>query len=81
MISQTISKMLSYKIQKCDEAIKRINKDLKKFERSYKKEPPDFIREFEGGKLGDSMDFMEWSSLYRMLNRLNGKKAALERIN
>src|SRR5208283_4727488 len=70
VISQTISKMLAYKIQKCDEEIKKISKDLKKFERTYKKESADFIREFEDGKLGDNMDFIEWSSHYQMFNRL-----------
>ena len=76
VISQTISKMLAYKIQKCDEEIKKISKDLKKFERTYKKESADFIREFKDGKLGDKMDFIEWSSLYQMLNRLLDKRDA-----
>ena len=77
-ISQTISKMLTYKIQKYEEDIERLNKDLKRFERTYKKESSAFFKEFNEGKLGDNMDFIEWSSLYQMRNRLLEKKVELE---
>lgn len=77
-ISKTISKMLSYKIQKYEEEIKRLNKELKKFEQTYKKESPVFFKEFNEGLLGDEMDFVEWSSLYQMCNRLLERKNTLE---
>ncbi len=76
-ISQTISKMLDYKINKYYKEIKRLDKELKKFERTYKKESPVFFKEFKEGKVGDDMDFVEWSSLYQMRKRLLEKKAAL----
>ena len=37
VISQTITKMLDYKIQKYDEEINRFDKTLKKYERNTKK--------------------------------------------
>ena len=77
-ISQTISKIMDYKIHKYSEEIKRLDKELKRFERSYKKESVVFLKEFKEGKLGDKMDFVEWASLYRMRNRLLEKKAELE---
>lgn len=77
-ISQTINKMLTYKIQKYEEEIERLNKELKRFERSCNKESSTFFKEFKSGKLGDNMDFIEWSSLYQMRNRLLEKKAELE---
>ena len=77
-ISQTISKMLTYKIQKYEEDIEGLNRELKKFEGIYKKESATFFKEFKAGKLGDDMDFIEWSSLYQMLHRLIEKKAELE---
>jgi len=55
-----------------------LNKDLKKFERTYKKESSVFFKEFKEGRIGDDMDFVEWSSLYQMRNRLLEKKAELE---
>ena len=78
LISGTISKMLDYKINKYHREIKRLDKALKKFERTYKKESSDFFREFKKGRLGDNMDFIEWSSLYRMRNHFLEKKAELE---
>jgi len=55
-----------------------LDKELKKFERTYKKESPVFFKEFKEGRLGDEMDFVEWSSLYQMRNHLLEKKAELE---
>ena len=78
VISQTITKMLEYKIKEYDEEINRLNKELKKFERKYKKESSVFFDEFNKGRLGDDMDFIEWSSLYQMRSRLIEKKAELE---
>ena len=78
VISQTINKMLEYKIREYDEEINRFNKVLKKFERKYKKESSVFFDEFNKGRLGDDMDFIEWSSLYQMRSRLIEKKAELE---
>ncbi|GJQ58206.1 MAG: hypothetical protein D8M57_03050 [Candidatus Scalindua sp. AMX11] len=69
-IAHTISKMLAYKIKKYDEEIKRLEKELKRFERNYNKQSTLFFNEFKAGKLGDDMDFVEWSSLYQMRNRL-----------
>lgn len=79
VISQTITKMLDYKMQKYDEEINRLNKDLKKYERKFKKESSVFFDEFNKGRLGDDMDFIEWSSLYQMRSNLLKKKTELER--
>lgn len=59
-------------------SIKKLGEELKKFERSYKKESSTFFKEFKAGKLGDDMNFVEWSSLYQMHNRLLKKKSELE---
>ncbi|MFA4829619.1 MAG: hypothetical protein WC855_09525 [Thermodesulfovibrionales bacterium] len=80
-ISQTISKIMDYKIHKYSEEIKRLDKELKRFERNNKKESAVFFKAFKEGKLGDKMDFVEWASLYRMRNRLFEKKAELELKN
>ncbi len=77
-LSQTISKMVDYKIHKYNEEIKRLDKDLKRFERAYKKDSSVFFKEFKEGRMGDSMDFIEWSSLYQMRNSLLKKKLELE---
>lgn len=78
-ISQTITKMLGYKIQKYEEKLKKLNRAIKKFELKHQKNSSIFFQEFNKGELGDSMDFIEWASLYQMRNRLLEKKAALIR--
>ena len=77
-ISRTITKMLEYKIQQYDEEIKRLNKDLERFEGTYHKESSGFFEEFKEGRAGDAMDFIEWASIYQMRNRLFERKAELE---
>ena len=61
LISQTISKMLDYKIQQYIKEIKRLDRALRKFERSYNKDSSVFFKEFKKGRLGDDMDFMDIS--------------------
>ncbi len=80
-IVQTISKMIAFKIQKYKKKIKTLDKELKKYEQTHKKKSSAFIKEFNSGKLGDDMDFIEWSSLYQMQNRLIGKIRELQGIN
>jgi hypothetical protein len=79
-VSQTISKMLAYKVQKYDKQIERLNRELRKFERTYKKKSHVFFEEFKAGGLGDEINFVEWSSLYQIYNRLLEKKRELEGI-
>lgn len=81
IISKTINKMLEYQTHKYDDDIKRLDRELKRFERKYKKDSSIFFDEFKKGKLGDEMDFIEWASLLQMHKRLINKKALLEEIN
>lgn len=39
---------------------------LKNFETKYKMSSSDFYQEFKAGKLGDEIDFFEWSVFYEM---------------
>ncbi len=77
-VSQSISKMLDYKIKEYDEEIKRLNKELRMFERTYGMKSSVFYRKFSEGRVGDNMDFVEWSSIYQMHKHLLEKKVELE---
>ena len=39
---------------------------LRAFEQEYRLTTEEFYRRYEAGQLGDSADFMEWSSFYDM---------------
>ncbi len=58
IISGTIVKMVEYRLQKYHEQIKKLDRDLKKFEQTYKKKSSIFFKEFKKGCLGDDMDFI-----------------------
>ena len=77
-ISQSISKILNYKIAKYEEKIQELCKELKSFERAYGMKSSVFFKKFTEGKIGDDMDFIEWSSIYQMYQRLLEKKDALK---
>ncbi len=62
-ISQSISKMLDYKIANYEAEIRRLDKEVKMFERTYGMKSSDFFKKFNKGKLGDTMDFIEWSDV------------------
>ncbi len=65
-------------MEKYNKEIKGLDRELKKFERKYKKESSVFFKAFKEGMAGDDMDFIEWSSLYQMRNGLLEKKTALK---
>lgn len=79
-ISRTISKLVDYKIQRYKEEIKGLEKELKKFERTYHKDSSFFLKEFNEGRLGDDMDFIEWYSLCKMRDNIMKMKNELERM-
>lgn len=80
LISQTLSKMLQYRVRQFEKEIKKLDEELKRFEHLHFKKSSDFFREFSEGLLGDDMDLVEWASLYQMRRHLLEKKAELERV-
>lgn len=62
-----------------------LNKDLKvvcqalsRFERTYGKTSDIFLKEYQDGIAGDDMDFIEWTSIVMMRDRLLAELAALQ---
>ena len=52
----------------------RLRAELIAFEQIYGIDSETFYRQYEAGKLGDSMDFVEWSSTVEMLNSLKSRE-------
>ncbi len=48
----------------------QLRADLAGFEEIYGIDSATFYRQYEDGKLGDAVDFVEWSSTVEMLNRI-----------
>ena len=49
----------------------QLRADLAGFEQMYGIDSDTFYRQYEEGKLGDAVDFVEWSSTVEMLNNIN----------
>ncbi len=76
-ISNTLTKMLEYKIQQYDQDIAVLQEDLREFEKRYAMTSAEFFAKFQKGSLGDEMDFIEWAALYQMRQNLFEKKEEL----
>jgi len=78
IVEGTINKIIQFKINKYKKELKTLENDLKVFEKKYKMETKKFFEDFEKGELGDSIDFVEWSSLYKIYQRITERLNILE---
>lgn len=53
--------------------ITNLEKQLKTFEEKYQMSSEHFYQRFQGGELGDSMDFFEWNTYYEMWKSAQSK--------
>ena len=52
--------------EQAERATLELQQRLRAFEQQYQLATEEFYRQYEAGQLGDSADFMEWSSFYDM---------------
>lgn len=79
-VAGTINKIIQFKIDKYKRELKALETELEQFDKKYNMTSPELFKAFEAGKLGDSMDFIEWSSLYKIYQRLLERKNILEEV-
>jgi hypothetical protein len=53
-------------IKSIEQQIQEIEIDLRTFEQQYQLSSEQFYQQFKKGKLGDEIDFVEWSAFYQM---------------
>jgi hypothetical protein len=53
-------------IKSIEQKIQEIEVDLQTFEQQYQLSSEQFYQQFKEGKLGDEIDFVEWSAFYQM---------------
>ena len=75
LIDKTLSKLIQYKTNEMERELQELEYSMKKFESKYNIDSEAFYKKFEGGKLGDEMDFFEWHALCDMHTRI------MERLN
>jgi hypothetical protein len=76
----TVSKLLSYEIEKLRERQRQLREKLSAFEKQYNLKTEEFSRGFREGRMGDEMDFFEWSALADIDQDLSQRLTEAERI-
>lgn len=66
---------MAHKRAEAEAQYRRIQTDVKAFEKQYGMDSPTFVECYRGGALGDDADFIEWHVLWNMLQELE------ERLN
>lgn len=77
----TISKLLSYELDKLRGRQNQIRERLTAFEEDYRLKTEEFARKFWEGTMGDAMDFFESAALADMYHDLSQRLAVAERVN
>jgi hypothetical protein len=81
VIEMTVSKLLSYEVEKLRRRQEQIQEKLTAFETQYHLKTAEFSKKFKQGKMGDAMDFFEWSALADMHQELRERLAEAESIS
>lgn len=68
-----LNKLLEMSIQNIKNKISEYEKILKEFENKYNLKSNEFYEKFEAGKLGDSVDYLEWSGIYELHSKAQDK--------
>lgn len=76
-VASTVAKMISTRLSKLRKELKTVEQTLARFERRYGKSSDTFLKEYLAGVAGDDMDFIEWSSLITMRERLSSERELL----
>ena len=77
----TVSKLVSYELEKLKGRQSRIREKLIAFEERYSLKTDEFYQRFRQGKMGDEMDFFEWSALADIHQEISQRLAEAERVS
>lgn len=66
VIDRTLDKIIEMERHRAERELEELKVRLEELEAEYRMSSEDFYRRYEAGQLGDSADFMEWSSFYDM---------------
>ena len=78
LVSSAIKKLLSYKKKELKESLKKLDKRLSEFEKSYKISSKAFKTKYLKGQMGDATDFIQWHATLDMQKKI---KEQLKRLN
>lgn len=79
VLDMSIDKLLAREIKRMRKLKARLEKQLTGFEERYGLKSMDFYARYEDGKMGDAIDFIEWSATVEMLATAEKRLLLLER--
>jgi len=77
-LDRLLAKVLETVLAEYRSRLQRYDQALRGFETRYAMDSDTFRQRFQGGELGDAMDFFEWAGLYDLRQDLLTKIACLE---
>lgn len=77
LMDRVIDKVFAQEEADTQAAIERLDADIQNYEKQYGMASEEFDGQFQAGKLGDRMDYIEWSSLILMRTHLLQRLEAL----
>jgi hypothetical protein len=78
VISKTIDKLTLYKLDTLKKDLEDIENKIFILEKKYKMDSGQFLQRFEQGKMEDDIDYLEWSSLLDMKDRITQRLKTFE---
>jgi len=74
----TIDKLLAREIAHAQELKARLESQIADYEERYQLKSSAFYRQYQNGKMGDDMDFVEWAATVEMLHKAEKRLALLQ---
>jgi len=70
LVDLALEKLFAYELDASQQQLRQLEQDLAEFEGQYGLSSAQFYHKFQSGEMGDTMDYVEWASLYQMAERL-----------
>ena len=80
-VLESVSSAVDREIEIGEFMVKKTNSEIKAFENKFKMGSDDFLKKFEGGKLGDNEEYFEWFSAIKAKERWQRKLHSLKSLS
>ena len=77
LVSSAIEKLLIYKKKELKESLKRLDKRINEFEKSFKISSKTFEMKYLKGQMGDATNFMQWHATLDMQKKIKEQLKSL----
>jgi hypothetical protein len=78
VVELALEKLFDYELRASRKQLVQLEQDLAGFEERHQMTSDAFYTRFQAGEIGDSMDLIEWASLFQMTQRLRERVGLLE---